>query len=138
MNNTNVKFWFNLEDHGAGRIHITIAGKKRPLRYTLHQQEQLSALLETQRQPAESVKPGENELVTKAGEQASTSLLARSYKQDMDICSIALNPEPNKVDFTREDIETNLDIDQVKLLAGFWMSKKVFSPTMAGEPAQGK
>jgi hypothetical protein len=138
MNNTNVKFWFNLEDHGAGRIFVTIAGKKRPLRYTVYQQEQLSALLETRCLPAESVKSDEKDPVSEASEPANTSMLARSYKQDIDICSIALNPEPNKIDFTREDIETNLDIDQVKLIAGFWMSKKVFSPTMTGEPAQGK
>lgn len=131
MNNTNTKFWFNLEDHGAGKIFVTIAGKKLPLRYTLHQQEQLSGILDSQRQPA----VGEN---TDSGEIVQASPLARSYKQDLEICLVALNPQPSKLDFTREDIETNLDLDQVKLLVGFWLSKKVFSPTMAGEQPSGK
>jgi sugar diacid utilization regulator len=128
--NTNEKFWFNLEDHGAGRIFVTIAGKKTPLRYTLHQQEQLNAFFELQKQPTENAESGD----TPTGQ----NLLARSYQQDAAVCVIALNPQPNKVDFTMEDIESNLDIDQVKLLAGFWLTKKVFSPTMAGETGRGK
>jgi hypothetical protein len=131
MNNPNVKFWFNLEDHGAGRIFVTIAGKKLPLRYTLHQQDQLNALFESQRQKAE-----ESE---QAGEEtARPGMLIRSYQQDMAVCLIALNPQAEKCDFTREDVENNLDIDQVKLLAEYWLSRKIFSPTMAGEPGRGK
>lgn len=131
MNNPNEKFWFNLEDHGAGRIFVTIAGKKTPLRYTLHQQEQLTALFESQKARAETAES--------AGDApAKIDMLARSYQQDAAICAIALNPQPNKADFTMEDIEGNLDLDQVKLLAGFWLAKKVFSPTMTGDAGRGK
>lgn len=131
MSNTNEKFWFNLEDHGAGRIFVTIAGKKAPLRYTLHQQEQLSALFESQKAPIEKVE-------SDGDTPAKQNELARSYQQDTAVCIIALNPQPNKADFTREDIENNLDIDQVKLLASFWLARKVFSPTMTGDTSRGK
>lgn len=134
MNNPNEKFWFNLEDHGTGRIFVTIAGKKTPLRYTVYQQEQLTAFFESQKAPPdEAVVEGE-ELYGLANQ----SILARSYQQDTAVCIIALNPQPDKAAFTREDIETNLDIDQVKLLAAFWLAKKVFSPTMAGDASRGK
>lgn len=131
MNNSNLKFWFNLEDHGAGRIFVTIAGKKMPLRYTVYQQEQLSALFESQRQKAEESERAEEE-------PGKPNMLVRSYQQDMAICLVALNPQPDKCDFTREDVGENLDIDQVKLLAEYWLSRKIFSPTMAGEPGRGK
>lgn len=131
MNNPNEKFWFNLEDHGTGRIFVTIAGKKTPLRYTVHQQEQLTAFFESQKAQAETAES--------AGDApAKIDMLARSYQQDTAVCIIALNPQPDKVAFTREDIETNLDVDQVKLLAAFWLAKKVFSPTMAGDAGRGK
>ena len=131
MNNTNEKFWFNLEDHGTGRIFVTIAGKKTPLRYTVHQQEQLTAFFESQKIQTETAES--------AGDApAKIDMLARSYQQDTAVCIIALNPQPDKVAFTREDIETNLDVDQVKLLAAFWLAKKVFSPTMAGDAGRGK
>lgn len=131
MTNTNEKFWFNLEDHGAGRIFVTIAGKKAPLRYTLHQQEQLSAFFESQKAPVEKAE-------SDGDASAKQNELVRLHQQDMAVCVIALNSQPNKADFTREDIESNLDIDQVKLLASFWLARKVFSPTMAGDAGRGK
>ncbi len=33
---------------------------------------------------------------------------------------------------------TTLDIDQVKLLASFWLARKVLSHTMAGDAGRGK
>lgn len=143
MNNTNTKFWFNLEDHGAGKIFVTIAGKKLPLRYTLHQQEQLSSYYESMRQKVEELTRKAEDNLRKANEptaeeSSKPNQFFRINEHNRTICLIALNPQPEKCDFTSEDVENNLDLDQVKLLADYWLLRKVHEPKMAGEPVQGK
>lgn len=40
--------------------------------------------------------------------------LSAIAEQDLAICEIALNPEPNSAYVTREEIENSLDLDQIK------------------------
>lgn len=107
-----VKSWLKLDNKGNGHILVTVAGKTVPLRYTVHQQERFIDYL----------KSG-NERVSVA-EEAQTSVLQYLSDRDIDICEIALNPNPEQVDFSREYIINNLDLDQARLLAEFWQKEK--------------
>lgn len=48
-----------------------------------------------------------------------------------DLAELVLNPEPDKVDFTRAELEEALDIDEAKLLYNLWMEKKVIAPHLS-------
>lgn len=110
-----IKSWKNIEDNGNGRITVILGDKKVPLRYTVHQMEELSVVMD-------KVK----------GIKAPT--LKEIAENDLNICMIALNPEPDKVEFTREEITALLDVDQIKILVAYWLEKKVYIPTMDDPP----
>lgn len=48
-----------------------------------------------------------------------------------EVASIILNPEPNKCEFTKQQIEEALDLDEIKLLVNVWLQKKVINPTLS-------
>lgn len=109
--------WEKLEDNGNGRIVITVGDKTVPLRYTVYQMERLNSL-------TEEVKKADKKDVT----------ISEIAARDLDLCEIALNPMPDKVDFTRKEISELLDLDQIKILGAYWLAKKVYTPVMDEPP----
>lgn len=80
-----------------------------------------------------AVKAGNEEL--KNIEENTKNVLKLRAEDDLNTCFIALNPLPDKVDFTKEDftkedINLFLDLDQQRLLASIWMGRKVLSPSI--------
>ncbi len=108
--------WFKLNDNGFGQITIEIGGKKIPLRFTVSQQERLLEMQEKR----------ENE---REGGIENKNILKIRAEEDLDTCHIALNPLPNKEEFSKDDISLYLDLDQQRLLASVWMTRKVLSPS---------
>lgn len=53
--------------------------------------------------------------------------------RNIDILHIALNPTEEKEIFTIEEIESALDLDQIKLLGEFWLEKKMLNPKLTPE-----
>ncbi len=104
-----VKTWKKLTDKA-----VTIGDREIPLRYTVHQMQRLEVALEREGQDDERPVPRLFEIA----------------EQDMDICEIALNPDPNKKTISREELEELLDLDQVKILGQYWLANKVFSPQL--------
>lgn len=111
-----------ITDYGQGHIVAQIGGKAVRIRHTVHQMERFSTLTEA----------GKNKPEPPADEPLSDRF-ARLYADHLDLAEIVLNPEPNKVDWTRETIEKALDVDQVKMLTDVWM-RKVFEPKLAADP----
>lgn len=103
--------WEKLEESKNGKINISIGGKETELRYTVHQMQQL-----------------EKKFAEDKEEKTGVRSLSKVSERDIDILEIALNPLPDQTDFTREYIISNLDLDQIKLLAQYWLQKKVFTP----------
>lgn len=110
--------WFKLNDNGFGQITIEIGSKKVPLRFTVSQQERLLEMQEKR----------ENEL--KEGSIENKNILKFRAEDDLDTCYIALNPLPDKEEFSKGDINLYLDLDQQRLLASVWMTRKVLSPSV--------
>lgn len=48
-----------------------------------------------------------------------------------DLAYVILNPEPNKIDISKEEIENALDLDEIKLLISVWINKKVVAPSLS-------
>lgn len=103
-----IKTWKKLTDKA-----VIIGDREIPLRYTVHQMQELEKIL-----------------VTGEGDSGLKRSLSEIAKQDLAICEIALNPEPNSICVTGAEIESQLDLDQIKLLAHYWMQNKVFSPQL--------
>lgn len=96
--------WLTAEPLGQVAYNITLAdGTKKQgyLRFTRHQQKQ-------------------HEEITKNKEA-----------DIVEVASIILNPEPNKCEFTKEQIEEAFDIDQIRLLINVWLQKKVINPSLS-------
>lgn len=110
--------WFKLNDNGFGQITIEIGPKKVPLRFTVSQQERLLEMQEKR----------ENKL--KEGDIENKNILKFRAEDDLDTCYIALNPLPDKEEFSKGDINLYLDLDQQRLLASVWMTRKVLSPSV--------
>ena len=104
--------WDKLEEAKNGRITISIGGKETELRYTVHQMQQL-----------------EKKFAEEKEDEPGIRSLSKVSERDIDICEIALNPLPNQTDFTRDFIVEKLDLDQIKILAQYWLQKKVFTPS---------
>lgn len=110
--------WFKINDEGFNQIIIEIGNKKIPLRFTVYQQERLLELQEKREAELKNI------------EENSKNVLKLRAEDDLNTCFIALNPLPEKIDFTKEDINLFLDLDQQRLLASIWMGRKVLSPSM--------
>jgi hypothetical protein len=125
MQAQNNNYWLKIDNRGGGQVLITVAGKTMPLRYTVHQQERLIELFK-----------GRPEQL-KAAEDANTPILKYLSDIDMDICEIALNPDPETVSFTREELVKAIDIDQARMLAEFWQREKVGNIVEKSAPPTG-
>lgn len=112
-------------DNSGGRVLVTLAGKTVPLRYTVYQQERLVELF---KQRPEQFK---------AAEAAETPVLKYLADLDLDICEIALNPDPEVVAFTRDALAGSVDIDQLRKLSEFWQREKVGNIVSAAPQPQG-
>ena len=49
------------------------------------------------------------------------------------IAEVAMNPKHEEPEFTVEQIEAAFDLDQVTLLAGIWLERKVGNPRLSPE-----
>lgn len=110
--------WFKIHDEGFNQIIVEIGSKKIPLRFTVYQQERLLELQEKREEELKNI------------EENTKNVLKLRAEDDLNTCFIALNPLPDKVDFTKEDINLFLDLDQQRLLASIWMGRKVLSPSI--------
>ena len=110
--------WFDIKDDGFGRITLDFGNKKVPLRFTVSQQERLIQFQEQREKKYSDIK-----------ENVKRNILKDRAEDDLEICYIALNPKPDKVDFEKEDIDSMLDIDQQRLVASIWMDRKVLNPS---------
>ena len=113
--------WFKIIDDGYGQISLDFGNKKVPLRFTVFQQEKLFEFQENKVKGALAV-------TEEAGE--SKNVIKKRSDDDLEICFIALNPIPNKVDFSKDDINNLLDLDQQRLIASIWMTRKVLNPSI--------
>lgn len=114
--------WFEIIDNGYSQISVKINNKVIPLRFTVSQQERLIQMQNRQKDELEKEADHNQEIVT--------SFLNKRTSDDIECCLIALNPLPDKTEYTREFIEENLDLDQIRLLSQIWMSRKVLSPSI--------
>ena len=113
--------WLKINDNGYSQITVEIEDKKIPLRYTVYQHERM---LEFQ---SKKIEPKEGENFLKARAEA-----------DLEVCHIALNPMPLNDDFSKEDINEMLDLDQQRILSAIWIEKKVLNPSTAPNPESKK
>jgi hypothetical protein len=51
--------------------------------------------------------------------------------QRVDLCHLALNPDPENEEWTREEIRKSLDLDEMGLIVRVWQQKKVSSPALS-------
>lgn len=114
--------WFEIIDNGYSQISVKINNKVIPLRFTVSQQERLIQMQNRQKDELEKEADHNQEIVT--------SFLNKRTSDDIECCLIALNPLPDKTEYTREFIEENLDLDQIRLLSQIWMSRKVLNPSI--------
>jgi len=123
--------WIKINDEGYSQIVIEADGKKIPLRYTVSQHERMLAFNAKQLERQEKEKNGEFKV----------DFLKQRAEDDLEVCFIALNPNGMNLDYSKEDINEMLDIDQQRILAGIWISKKVLQPSMEAKEegkSQGK
>lgn len=64
------------------------------------------------------------ELVKKEAEEGSKKI---------DLAHLALNPVADEENFSADEIESALDLDQIQLLGQIWLDKKVVSPKLTPE-----
>ena len=114
--------WIEIIDNGYAQISVKINNKVIPLRFTVSQQERLIELQGRQKEEAEKEQNQDKDVIT--------SFLTKRTNDDIECCLIALNPMPDKTEYTREFIEENLDVDQIRLLTQIWMSRKVLNPSV--------
>lgn len=114
--------WLEVIDNGYAQISVKIGGKLIPLRFTVSQQERLIELQAKQKEEREKENSSNDDIVY--------SFLNKRTNDDIECCLIALNPLSDKTEYTREFIEENLDIDQIRLLSQIWMSRKVLTPSI--------
>jgi len=111
-----------ITDYGQSHIVAQIGGKAVVLRQTVHQMQRFAALVDG----------GKNKPEPLANEPLADRF-ARLYSEQLDLVEIVLNPEPNKIDWTREAIEKALDVKHIKILGDVW-TKMVFDPKLAADP----
>lgn len=68
---------------------------------------------------------------TKYQQQQHEAVIKSSDNDVSQLAEIILNPEPNCCSFTKEQIEESLDIDEMRLLVGIWLNKKVINPSLS-------
>jgi|GEM_PF-3408207 len=91
------------------RIVVTIGGQKTLLRCTVDQFRRYQAL---SRQRVDRTLPKETEEILEVVRLDRYAIL-----------EIAFNPSPDKVDFTREELEKGLDHNHAGHLAGMWIQE---------------
>lgn len=87
--------------------------KNGVLRFTKSQQERFQAFIEAGKEP--------------------TVPNGLDKSKDLELVEIVLNPNHEAPDFTGEDIEGALDLDQVVLLNRIWLERKVGNPRLSPE-----
>lgn len=111
-----------MEDHGQGMIFATIGGKRVRLKVTQGQLERFMAASKDESATADGGEP-----------KTIGDVLQRRHLSNLDIALIALNPDPNKLEWSRDDIERALDVPAVALLVKVWL-KMLFEPTLEADP----
>ncbi len=114
-----MKTWKNFEESPDGNITLEIGDRRVSLRYTVYQMERLEEIL-------------------KAEAPEDITGIKAAAESDISICEVALNPEPGVPAFTRQDIVDALDLDRIKALAQYWLTKKVFSSIPIGVDSEKK
>lgn len=113
-----------LEINKLNDMTLTMGGKKLKLRSTLSQIERFQALVE--------------KMNAADPDKANSSNFAKKAMMDaVDVVEIALNPDPEKVEFTQDDIMKNMDVDQIRILSEKWIQKKVYAPGVEADPLLG-
>ena len=132
--------WLKINDNGYSQITVEIDDRKIPLRYTVYQHEKLLEYHANQFKQIESnVKEAEkqNDKVTDLLEKGLDTFKKKASNA-LEICYIALNPYPEAIDFSKEDINEMLDLDQQQILSNIYLEKKVFKPSMDKENSGSK
>lgn len=50
-----------------------------------------------------------------------------------EVAEIILNPDVNKIEFTKEMIDEIFDLDELRILVDLWLEKKVLKPKLSKE-----
>ena len=50
-----------------------------------------------------------------------------------EVAEIILNPDINKIEFTKEMIDEIFDLDELRILVDLWLEKKVLKPKLSKE-----
>jgi hypothetical protein len=83
--------------------------------------------------PDGTVKSGLLRFTKSQQERFQEYIKSENKQKDIDLCLIALNPDHEKAEFTLEQIEQSLDIDQIVLLNRIWLDKKMANPRLTRE-----
>jgi hypothetical protein len=104
-------------------LFAKVDGKTVPLRYSVHQARAYADHLDALKKRNES------------REKFDAILQIREMVVDaLDIALIAFNPEPDKLDYPRELLESKFDADQLRILAEEWQKRKIYDPQAARDP----
>lgn len=106
------------------QITVKIGGRAIRLRKTLHQVEQFQKLASAKKDADESG----------SEKRTGADLIQANVQNALDICEIALNPEPNKVEFSRDQITRELDADEIEILSRVYLDRKMFAPRIDHDP----
>lgn len=112
-----------IEDGILNQVTVKIGGKPIRLRKTHHQVEQFQKLAEARKSNDPT-----------SGKTTGADLVAGNVQSALDICEIALNPDPGKVEFTREQISAELDADEIEILSRVYLDRKMFAPRIDRDP----
>lgn len=104
------------------RIIVTLGGKKVVMRWTPSQRKRYFELMDSKNTRIQETKT----LVETLTVQADFRL---------DILEIALNPRPDAVEFTKEDLENNLDLNEQGHLANLWANELLLPELNPQDPA---
>ncbi len=105
-------------------LFARVDGKVVPLRYSVHQARAYADHLEAMKKKAEGRK--------KDGAVFDPVAQIEEMVVDaLDVCLIAFNPEPDKLDYPSDLLEQKLDADQLRIIAEEWQVRKIYNPQAA-------
>lgn len=107
-----------LEIRELNQITLLIDGKRIPIQCTLSQLERFQSLTEAEKQVQEE----------------KTSTVQKIAMDSYELAEIVLNPKPNEIKFSREEIQDKIDVDQVNILVKTWIERKVYAPRIEADP----
>lgn len=109
-------------------LFVRIDGKAVALRYSVHQSRAYADYLDAAKKKIDARLEDAKKNPDGAAKFNHASQLREVVLDTLDIAVIAFNPEPDKLEYPREVLETKLDADQLKIIAEEWQKRKIYDP----------